>query len=132
MKAYYFIEGKLLAIAPVREERWPPDSLAFFCESCGEIWARILVEGREEEWTIEITACTKHPSLYKPAGSLSRGTTRAWVGSHERLLAFDLLPLPLKNREIFALIQHQELFGNVRDFLTHFGKDFESGQVERV
>lgn len=66
---------------------WPRSSLAYFCGTCGDIWARMLWKsssGRLESWRIVEASCEKHtegtllihpfkPLLrYLPAAALER------------------------------------------------------------
>lgn len=47
--------------------------LAYFCPSCGDIWARLVVVdggGRQREFESRRVSCLKHPDLWEMPGSL--------------------------------------------------------------
>lgn len=60
----------------VHAERQPPYSYAYFCPTCGEVWARcptkILGGSAENKWQIQGGHCQLHPgpSPFTVAGSL--------------------------------------------------------------
>lgn len=76
----FFLEGQFKGIAEVpatdlaelasyRRLR----STAYFCPTCGEVWARLALTygGEEVGWEVLTSPCRKHPeSLLYPAGSL--------------------------------------------------------------
>jgi len=72
--ATFFIEGKYYGTGSVGPEVnhgdiFPPLSFAFFCSHCGEVWARIAVEGAE--WQTYRAPCSRHPfPWFMPAGSI--------------------------------------------------------------
>ena len=75
--------------------RWERGSLAYFCETCGEIWARVVMqdsEGKQKYFTIVRVACEKHHDWWNVAGSLLAG--------HYQYLLDDLPPEAVK-RELF-------------------------------
>lgn len=56
-----------------------PDSLAFFCPACGDVWARLPVELPDDSFTpffILTAACRNHSTSYwQCPGSLRTGTS---------------------------------------------------------
>ena len=70
--AAYFVNNHFLASGAV-EAVGKPDSIAYFCPTCGEVWARVVVEGCS--WHVDPAPCEKHraacvPSWGKVPGSL--------------------------------------------------------------
>lgn len=62
------------ALFPVREQ------VAFFCESCGAIWARLRIEGVwKRDWRIFTVACSKHHDPWDTAGSLLSGGAEGYL-----------------------------------------------------
>jgi hypothetical protein len=73
--ATFFIGGKFFGIGNVgygynrRAGHYAPESLAYFCPTCGEIWARIAVA--DAIWQTYRAYCEQHPApWYMPAGSI--------------------------------------------------------------
>ena len=56
----------------VHAEAQQPQPYAMFCPTCGEIWARMPVDGSQREWRIVGGHCEQHPgpSRFVVAGSL--------------------------------------------------------------
>lgn len=64
MPASYFLGSRLLG-STIAYHKWSdtekmPDSEAFFCPECGEIWGRIL-ESLSCNWHVTIRSCAQHP-----------------------------------------------------------------------
>lgn len=53
----YFVFDRLLDRGEV-ESDIAPDSLAYFCASCGKVWGRIYIEGTT--WHQRTTPCERH------------------------------------------------------------------------
>jgi hypothetical protein len=90
-----------------------PESLAWFCQTCGDIWARALVEGSEESWRISITPCARHVGVNgcdftKIPGSITQGYSRDSLSVLSWAQALDALPRALQNREVLCFINHLE------------------------
>lgn len=73
MRRLFFIDGKFLGEGPAQASgSWlPPVSYAFMCQTCGEVWAKLPVEGRE--WLPYRMPCVLHPDRIfdMPAGALA-------------------------------------------------------------
>jgi hypothetical protein len=74
-KVVYFIEGKYFGSAVRRTEerarrmKLPPESIAWFCTTCGEVWARMVADNAE--FRVYSAPCPKHPRFRSiPAGSI--------------------------------------------------------------
>lgn len=68
--------------------------LAFFCPTCGEIWARFVFvqsSGVPTSFQVQVTACAAHPDQWQVPGSLIPFGQEAWV---------EILPKPLLAREV--------------------------------
>lgn len=71
----FWAEGKFLGRSQradelVHGQYRPPPSIAYFCPTCGEVWARVVVAGQEfMVWTM---SCRKHqpPFRLTVAGSM--------------------------------------------------------------
>jgi len=61
ISALYLINGSLLGQATFQAD-FTPHCLAYFCQTCGEIWARVIITGGEAtpHWTFETAPCEKH------------------------------------------------------------------------
>lgn len=59
--AAYFLKGRLLGMSTFRAP-FVPRSLAYFCATCGDIWARVHVEQAEQEpyWDVCHVPCENH------------------------------------------------------------------------
>ncbi len=82
--------------------RWERRSLAYFCEDCGEVWGRVVMqdsEGRPRHFVALRVACERHHDLWNVAGSLL-------IGHYEALLE-DLPPDAVK-RELLVHIAQAE------------------------
>lgn len=55
-----FIGAGEIGLVRVHDEYHPPKSLAYFCSSCGEIWARIVVDGDPRGWFLYYSLCPRH------------------------------------------------------------------------
>lgn len=64
---HFFLQGTYLASSHL-ESNFRPHSMAYFCHSCGEVWARVSVSGDEspEYWEIVSSPCKQH----RPTGVL--------------------------------------------------------------
>jgi hypothetical protein len=72
MPAAYFLGNRLLAVttrSPLWDDmRESSRSQMYFCPTCGEVWARIAVEG--QSWVAHHIGCAQHPSpVYDVGGS---------------------------------------------------------------
>ena len=108
-RTHYFFGQRFAATGVVRASVYgPPSSLGFFCPGCGELWARVLVEGSEADWAVRIIPCARHPVNLSVAGSLSQGLRQTELPLDEAARAADVLPRALANLEVLAFINHFE------------------------
>lgn len=113
-KAYYFFGSRMAATGTLpHHPSCRPSSLAFFCSRCGDLWAKVLVEGAETAWVFQVVPCEKHTPLNAMdwaaiPGSLSQAGFSDVYGAPRWACAFDYLPLSLQNRELLMLINHLE------------------------
>ena len=112
-KAHYFFGSRVVASTTLPYHPYASESLAFFCQTCGDLWARVLVEGGEERWLLSTIPCAKHKAVnavdwWSVPGSLSQGWYRSNLSVMSWAKAFDCLPLPLQNLEVFHFINHLE------------------------
>lgn len=87
-----------------------PRSLAFFCRTCGDIWARTIVNNGDD-WDVLTAPCEQHPgripadSDRTPGSMLYWGLTEAnsammwWAG------VIDFLPRAVLEREFLLRTQ---------------------------
>jgi len=67
-----FIEGSRLcgsALWPAQyshEQAHIPYSRAYFCRTCGDVWARILIHENPSDWHAIFRACRKHTERLSP------------------------------------------------------------------
>jgi len=119
-KAYYFFGSRMAASASLPPGPFLPDSFAFFCQRCGELWARVLVEGSEADWRVETVPCAKHAGANaidwsRIPGSLSQGMYQRDISVLSRARAFDCLPLAIQNLEVLHFINHLERGANAQE-----------------
>jgi hypothetical protein len=75
----------------------PPHSLAFFCQKCGEVWARVVVESGSE-FQVYSRRCLKHSChIFDPGGSLWFIWDRDWQNA---------LPKAVLQREVVLMCDH--------------------------
>lgn len=89
--------GKMrLPFGRVGKEPTPPEGGAFFCPTCGEIWARVLEEGRWHQ--VYTVGCSKH-SHWDIPGSLWLSWDSNWNAA---------LPPEVIRREFHLVLQQWE------------------------
>lgn len=105
---HFYVHGEYLGSS----ERLPlitkgvahrPFSVAYFCPTCGEVWARAAIEGAPfQPWVV---SCEKHRGLkYSPAGCL-------WMDwDKDYTKAF---PPKVLKRELEMLLEHFEWGGEI-------------------
>jgi hypothetical protein len=89
----YWVRGKYLGESArdyelVHGTLQPPESLAYFCPTCGEVWARVVVTGRPfSVWTM---TCERHAEQYR---SLTVPGTlyMSWNKDHNEALPREVL-----------------------------------------
>lgn len=69
--AHYFLGNRLLASSPQpswwSDEQVSSASLVFVCPTCGDVWGRVVEEGKQ--WLPVRSGCNKHPWLDEVGGS---------------------------------------------------------------
>ena len=96
LTAQYYVRGKHMGQSSremdlVHGRLRPPDSLAYFCPTCGEVWAMVVVAGQQfRVWSMP---CAKHPPPYRVvvAGSMMLDWDRVYN---------DALPHDVLRREV--------------------------------
>jgi hypothetical protein len=111
--ALYFVQGKLLGQSEFLC-RLPPHSLAYFCPTCGEVWARIVVT-EASYWSVEHVACEKHLPRGVPDWGKIPGTLCPSISSWKKDLsilwwgrALEHLPPAVLQREFDLTLTHYE------------------------
>lgn len=112
--ADYFVEGQHFGRSSISAD-FPPHSVAYFCRTCGEIWARILIEATtSQHWSIEFTPCSRHqPSCVLdwntiPGTLLSSTHTKNLLAIPQWARAIEHLPHTAVLREAAILFNHHE------------------------
>jgi len=52
--------GKSIAEATVRTQITYPESIAYFCRHCGEVWFRVCFVSPDTVWRVASAVCDKH------------------------------------------------------------------------
>ena len=108
----FIIEGQVTAtLHPgppelVHGQPEPRESLAYFCETCGEVWARVVEGGRP--FRVISMSCSRHPRPYPSAvgGSLWLIWDRAFN---------DSLPPAVMRRELDLHLKHYDKWRSYYD-----------------
>ena len=91
MPASYFLGTRLLGSSPANP-RWDDDRdlffehQALFCPMCGEVWARILIDGANG-WRVAVRHCAKE---YRKPGNWDSDSSGSFIASWRR--TFSELP----------------------------------------
>lgn len=109
---WYFLQGTG-TVGPWRiEAPQTPLSQAFVCSTCGEMWARVFVEGAS--WLINAVPCAKHTwkgvqDFNRVPGSILHVMQhKALVGTGEWAIVIENLPPVLFRRELRLYLNHFE------------------------
>ena len=98
LNGYVFIGNRLISPISAEKRNYTPDgwySRAFFCYTCGEIWARIAFEGHD--YYCQLGQCEQHRGIREGGGSLTEFCADL----------YPFWPVEVLNREI-ALWAEQE------------------------
>lgn len=95
--ASYFIGTRLLGRGVIPHHVYTPDQTCLFCETCGEIWGRVVVStgGR---WDCAIVPCIRHrPNSVcdwgkVPGSFVQSRVDHTWIGAGAWPLCLDLIP----------------------------------------
>ncbi len=104
---HFFIDGQYLGTGPAadyafRDERArKPWATAYFCPICGEVWARIAIDG--QQYHVYSLPCIKHIPKWEFTvyGSV-------WMDNERQLT--DSFPPAVLARELDIHLKHGELF----------------------
>lgn len=109
MPVNYLLGQRLLASSPATASR----SFAYFCTTCGEIWARAW-SSTSAEWDVEVAPCTEHrpqgvADWGRIPGSLLHPRTRSadlprWAQS----ISLEHLPPAVLRRELEVHLNYAE------------------------
>jgi hypothetical protein len=108
----YFIHDAWVA-ASTFECPSPPDSLAFCCSTCGEIWARAWVEA--EPYQFRVVPCARHRPTgvadisAMPGSILNPLVSKHFVGTGGWANVIEHLPWAVLARELELHITAKEL-----------------------
>ena len=81
---------------------WNRAGLAFFCPTCGEIWARVVAanaSGRPQEFSVLRAHCEQHKDPWDIPGSILRESFANRLGD---------LPFPALRRELTLHLNYYE------------------------
>lgn len=106
---HYFLGNQLIASALPLRAPSGSQSQAYFCPTCGDIWARLVAEDSEDYFDINVVYCERHewrgvPGWGTVPGTLCQGSvvnlsTMRWIA------AIEALPMPVLEREFLVLYQ---------------------------
>lgn len=104
--AHYYVHQQLIAQGLVPHN---PHSLAYFCQSCGDIWARIVVEAAPI-FDVTSRCCQRHvpqsaSSWGEVPGTLCQGAAE-WISTATAAAALEYLPEPVLLREFIILYEY--------------------------
>lgn len=108
---HYFLGSRLLDTGVTPERNGGSHSLAYFCQSCGDVWARAVVSTSTGHFDIVNHPCSGHepqavPSWGARPGTLCKGhatdlSTMHWAA------ALEFLPKAVLERELHLLLEHR-------------------------
>lgn len=104
--AYYYVKQQLIDQGPVPHA---PHSLAYFCQSCGDVWARIIVD-TAPIFDVISRCCLRHipqsgSSWGAVPGTLCQGAAD-WISTQSAAAALENLPWSVLTREFTLLYEH--------------------------
>jgi hypothetical protein len=107
VKALYFLGTRCLGESSVGPRWW---NYAYFCETCGDIWARIIVS-EPKGWNLSRSPCENHTSTTSdwwrdPPGSLIHNQFPPEDPTHP--LALRNLPREALFREFILALNYYE------------------------
>ena len=105
---HYFLGNRLLASCQVLNS--PSHSQAYFCPSCGEIWARLVSEDSHAHFDLYTVYCEHHtpqgvPGWGEVPGTLCQGS-RTTLSTMRWIAAIEELPLVVLEREFRIMYEH--------------------------
>lgn len=108
--AHYILgQATLMGSAPIPDLNGGSHSIAYFCQSCGDVWGRIVVESAPI-FDVTSRACSRHaPESVSSWGSVP-GTfcqgRAADLSTMRWAAALEYLPEPVLLREFILLYEH--------------------------
>lgn len=111
-KASYFLGNRLLGTSAVTYDLHPancPDSIAYFCNTCGEVWGRVFVTdglGIVQRWQLFNAPCERHQRTgvenwsCVPGSFLLTGIESSAMSSMLKAAAADIIPEAVLRREL--------------------------------
>ena len=115
--AAFFLRGKFLGVSEFAAD-FVPNSLAYCCPSCGEIWGRVdcAAELRTEPyWQFVYAACEKHPVRgaaevgYTPGCFTQKyAFSKTWLAVPQWGKAVEHLPEAVLRREFQLTLQEYD------------------------
>lgn len=93
-RVHYFLGSRLLGSSPslpMWDDATPSHfSTAYLCPTCGEVWARIAVEGGQE-WHPIKAFCPKHSDYFgRPGGSFIHPWRKTYWELPQEVLKYEL------------------------------------------
>ncbi len=110
--ARYFLGNECLGESQIDTKLAKPYSWAYFCSTCGEIWARVWVEGAI--WKIVQRPCEQHTwvgvwDCREHSGSLlDSALSMDFVGAYAWAIVLEYLPRSVLLRELLLMLQKLE------------------------
>ena len=106
-KLLFFIRNNCLGEVAFDPGDWPAlryrrTGLAYFCRSCGDVWARVALvnhHGQIQDFEAFHVGCERHWDQWNISGSLLAGELEALL---------DLLPAPVLKREFLIHLRMME------------------------
>lgn len=91
-KTHYFLGTQLLATTHIRP-MWDDSTISFsstayFCPVCGEVWARIMIEGAE--WLPTNSPCPKHTNGLRKGGYFIAPWRKTYWELPQEVLKYEL------------------------------------------
>ena len=107
---HYFLGNRLLASASPYGRG--SHSQAYFCPTCGEIWARLVSEDSPTYFDMQVVYCEQHTPAGVPGygvvpGTLCQGSV-ATLSTMRWIAAIEAFPQPVLEREFAILYRHYQ------------------------
>lgn len=120
-RAHYFVGGRAFGTSEFHDVVWAPSSYKLVCPECGSVWGEVLVEESAATWAVSMLYCAKHGARWErlvadfvPGSICQTYLNRAETPDASTALAFQSLPLLLKNREVLLRIHRLERLSNAQ------------------
>lgn len=111
--ARYFLGNECLGESVIETKVGRPYSWAFFCSTCGELWARVWVED-SSVWKAIERPCEQHKGVGVwdidecPGSLLNHITSKHVVGSYAWAIVLEHLPRGVLLRELLLMLHKVE------------------------